>query len=56
MTAATILAEVGDFSISETRQTSCILWNNPSVKQSGKFEGTQNKMSKKAHVFKESYT
>jgi transposase len=52
MTAATILAEVGDFSLfQKPNKLVAYLGIDPSVKQSGKFEGTQNKMSKRGSRF-----
>jgi transposase len=52
MTAATILAEVGDFSkFQKPNKLVAFFGIDPSVKQSGKFEGTQNKMSKRGSRF-----
>jgi transposase len=52
MTAATILAEVGDFSaFQKPNKLVAYFGIDPSVKQSGKFEGTQNKMSKRGSRF-----
>ena len=52
MTAATILAEVGDFSaFQKPNELVAYCGIDPSVKQSGKFEGTQNKMSKRGSRF-----
>ena len=52
MTAATILAEVGDFSaFQKPGKLVAYFGIDPSVKQSGKFEGTQNKMSKRGSRF-----
>jgi len=52
MTAATILAEVGDFSaFQKPNKLMAYFGIDPSVKQSGKFEGTQNKMSKRSSRF-----
>lgn len=48
LTAATIVAEVGDFSVfSKPGKLTAYFGIDPSVKQSGQFEGTQNKMSKR---------
>lgn len=48
ITAATILAEVGDFTaFSNPNKLVAFFGIDPSVKQSGQFEGTQNKMSKR---------
>lgn len=48
ITAATILAEIGDFSaFSKPDKLVAYFGIDPSVKQSGQFEGTQNKMSKR---------
>jgi len=48
ITAATILAEIGDFSaFSKPDKLTAYFGIDPSVKQSGQFEGTQNKMSKR---------
>ena len=48
ITAATILAEIGDFSaFSNPDKLVAFFGIDPSVKQSGQFEGTQNKMSKR---------
>jgi transposase len=52
MTAATILAEVGDFSaFQKSNKLVAYFGIDPSVKQSGKFKGTQNKMSKRGSRF-----
>jgi transposase len=48
LTAATIVAEVGDFSaFSKPDRLVAYFGIDPSVKQSGQFEGTKNKMSKR---------
>lgn len=48
LTAATIVAEVGDFSaFSKPGKLAAYFGIDPSVKQSGQFEGTENKMSKR---------
>ena len=48
LTAATITAEVGDFSaFSKPGKLTAYFGIDPSVKQSGQFEGTKNKMSKR---------
>lgn len=48
LTAATIVAEVGDFSaFSKPDKLVAYFGIDPSVKQSGQFEGTKNKMSKR---------
>jgi endonuclease III len=48
ITAATILAEVRDFSVfSKPDKLTAFFGIDPSVKQSGNFEGTRNKMSKR---------
>lgn len=48
ITAATILAEIGDFSaFSNPDKLVAFFGIDPSVKQSGQFDGTQNKMSKR---------
>jgi transposase len=48
ITAATVLAEIGDFSaFSNPDKLVAFFGIDPSVKQSGQFEGTQNKMSKR---------
>lgn len=48
LTAATILAEVGDFSaFSKPNKLVAFFGIDPSVKQSGEFTGTRNKMSKR---------
>lgn len=48
ITAATILAEIGNFSaFSKPDKLVAFFGIDPSVKQSGQFEGTQNKMSKR---------
>ena len=48
ITAATILAEIGDFSaFSKPDKLVAFFGIDPSVKQSGQFVGTQNKMSKR---------
>jgi transposase len=48
ITAATILSEIGDFSaFSNPDKLTAFFGIDPSVKQSGQFEGTQNKMSKR---------
>jgi transposase len=48
ITAATILSEIGDFSaFSKPDKLVAYFGIDPSVKQSGQFEGTQNKMSKR---------
>jgi len=47
LTAATIISEIGDFSaFSKPGKLTAYLGIDPSVKQSGQFKGTQNKMSK----------
>ena len=52
MTAATILAEVGDFSsFQKPNELVAYFGIDPSVKQSGKFEGSKNKMSKRGSRF-----
>jgi transposase len=48
ITAATVLAEIGDFSaFANPDKLVAFFGIDPSVKQSGQFEGTQNKMSKR---------
>jgi len=48
ITAATVLAEIGDFSaFTNPDKLVAFFGIDPSVKQSGQFEGTQNKMSKR---------
>lgn len=48
ISAATILAEIGDFSaFSKPDKLVAFFGIDPSVKQSGEFEGTQNKISKR---------
>lgn len=48
ITAATILAEIGDFSAFPNPDKLVAFFGiDPSVKQSGQFEGTRNKMSKR---------
>jgi len=48
LTAATIVAEVGDFSaFLKPGKLAAYFGIDPSVKQSGQFEGTENKMSKR---------
>lgn len=48
ITAATIIAEVGDFSVfTKPHKLVAYFGIDPSVVQSGQFEGTQNKMSKR---------
>jgi hypothetical protein len=48
ITAAAILGEIGDFSaFSKPDKLVAFFGIDPSVKQSGQFEGTQNKMSKR---------
>lgn len=48
ITAATVLAEIGDFSaFSKPDKLVAFFGIDPSVKQSGQFEGTRNKMSKR---------
>ena len=48
LTAATIVAEVGDFTaFSKPDKLVAYFGIDPSVKQSGQFEGTENKMSKR---------
>jgi transposase len=48
ITAATILAEIGDFSaFSNPNKLVAFCGIDPSVRQSGNFKGTQNKMSKR---------
>jgi transposase len=48
ITAATVLAEIGDFSaFSNPDKLVAFFGIDPSVKQSGQFEGTRNKMSKR---------
>ena len=48
LTAATILAEVGDFSaFSKPNKLVAFFGIDPSVNQSGEFTGTRNKMSKR---------
>ncbi len=48
ITAVTILAEIGDFpAFSKPDKLVAYFGIDPSVKQSGQFEGTQNKMSKR---------
>ena len=48
ITAATILAEIGDFSaFPNPDKLGAFFGIDPSVKQSGQFEGTRNKMSKR---------
>jgi transposase len=48
ITAATVLAEIGDFSaFSKPDKLVAFFGIDPSVKQSGQFEGTKNKMSKR---------
>lgn len=48
ITAATILAEIGDFSaFPKPDKLVAFFGIDPSVKQSGQFQGTQNKMSKR---------
>ncbi len=48
LTAATILAEVGDFSaFSSPNKLVAFFGIDPSVNQSGEFTGTRNKMSKR---------
>jgi transposase len=50
LTAATILAEIGDFSaFSKPGKLVAYFGIDPSVMQSGEFTGTRNKMSRKAH-------
>ncbi|NLN50243.1 MAG: IS110 family transposase [Acholeplasmataceae bacterium] len=52
ITAATILAEVGDFSAFQKPQKLVAYFGiDPSVNQSGKFEGNQNKMAKRGSRF-----
>jgi hypothetical protein len=51
-TAATILAEVGDFSaFKKPGKLVAYFGLDPSVKQSGQFKGTQNKISKRGSKF-----
>lgn len=48
LTAATIVAEIGDFSaFSKPDKLVAYFGIDPSVRQSGQFEGTENKMSKR---------
>ncbi len=48
LTAATLLAEIGDFSaFSKPSKLAAYFGLDPSVKQSGQFTGTRNKMSKR---------
>jgi transposase len=48
ITATTVLAEIGDFSaFSKPDKLVAFFGIDPSVKQSGQFEGTKNKMSKR---------
>jgi len=48
LTAATIISEIGDFSaFSKPGKLAAYFGIDPSVKQSGQFKGTQNKMSKR---------
>lgn len=48
ITAATVLAEIGDFSVFPNPDKLVAFFGiDPSVKQSGQFEGTRNKMSKR---------
>lgn len=48
LTAATMVAEIGDFSaFSKPDKLAAYFGIDPSVKQSGEFEGTKNKMSKR---------
>jgi transposase len=48
LTAATIIAEIGDFSaFSKPKKLVAYFGIDPSVKQSGEFTGTRNKMSKR---------
>ena len=48
MTSATIIAKVGDFSaFAKPEKLTAYFGIDPSVKQSGQFEGTENKMSKR---------
>jgi transposase len=52
MTAATILAEVGDFSaFKKPAKLVAYFGLDPSVKKSGQFEGTQNRMSKRGSKY-----
>ena len=52
MTAATTIAEVGDFSaFQKPNELVAYFGIDPSVKQSGKFEGNRNKMSKRGSRF-----
>lgn len=52
LTAATIIAEIGDFSsFSKPDKLVAYFGIDPSVKQSGQFEGTENKMSKRGSRF-----
>lgn len=52
MSAATILAEVGDFSaFLKPNKLVAYFGIDPSVKQSGKFQGSRNKMSKRGSRF-----
>ena len=48
LTAATILAEIGDFSaFAKPKKLAAFFGIDPSVRQSGEFTGTRNKMSKR---------
>jgi transposase len=48
LSAATVIAEIGDFSVfNKPKQLFAYFGIDPSVKQSGNFSGTQNKMSKR---------
>jgi len=52
ITAATILAEIGDFSaFSKPKKLVAYFGIDPSVVQSGEFAGTRNKMSKRGSKY-----
>lgn len=52
LTAATIVAEIGDFSsFSKPAKLVAYFGIDPSVNKSGQFEGTENKMSKRGSRF-----
>jgi transposase len=52
ITAATVISEIGDFSVfSNPKQLVAFAGIDPSVKQSGKFKGSKNKMSKRGSKY-----